>query len=211
MLNFIIDKYLIINTLNKLWWRRFSYRTIAQGGSELICDRTVFEGNRSIRYRSFAHPLAMLPEPPRGFSFSRLQYRFAFSNDWTSELPDFWTSQIIGLLRSLPPLGGSSTKARGWGSLRLPHPLVEWLDFIISLPLGGCGITIRRSRYRGYWRCHPLTKRWHHQCCRISSYCQGQRLDRTKPWCSLSRWPCSVRQALHNYSFSLYSSNPQPY
>ena len=39
-----------------------------QGGSELICDRTVFEGNRSIRYRSFAHPLAMFPEPLKGFS-----------------------------------------------------------------------------------------------------------------------------------------------
>ena len=25
------------------------------------------EGNRSIRYRSFAHPLAMLPEPLKGF------------------------------------------------------------------------------------------------------------------------------------------------
>ena len=40
-----------------------------QGGSDLICDRTVFEGNRCIRYRSFAHPLAMLPEPLKGFSY----------------------------------------------------------------------------------------------------------------------------------------------
>ena len=37
-----------------------------QGGSDLICHLIVFEGNRCIRYRSFAHPLAMLPEPLRG-------------------------------------------------------------------------------------------------------------------------------------------------
>ena len=40
-----------------------------QGGSDLICHLIVFEGNRCIRYRSFAHPLAMLPEPLKGFSF----------------------------------------------------------------------------------------------------------------------------------------------
>ena len=38
-----------------------------QGGSDLFMPRLVSEGNRVIRYRSFAHPLAMLPEPPRGF------------------------------------------------------------------------------------------------------------------------------------------------
>ena len=39
-----------------------------QGGSDLICHLIVFEGNRCIRYRSLAHPLAMLPEPLKGFS-----------------------------------------------------------------------------------------------------------------------------------------------
>ena len=37
-------------------------------GVAIKLPRLVIEGNRFIRYRSFAHPLAMFPEPPRGFS-----------------------------------------------------------------------------------------------------------------------------------------------
>ena len=45
----------------------FDISATPQGGSALICCCIAYEGNRFIRYRSFAHPLAMIPEPPRGF------------------------------------------------------------------------------------------------------------------------------------------------
>ena len=53
------------------WMRRILYCRNPQGGSELLyapCCEVRGESHHSLR--SFAHPLAMLPEPPRGF----LQY-----------------------------------------------------------------------------------------------------------------------------------------
>ena len=48
MLNFIIDKYLIINTLNKLWWRRFSYRTIVNNDGDAIMGDCNFRKSAAI-------------------------------------------------------------------------------------------------------------------------------------------------------------------
>ncbi len=62
----------------------------------LFSTRLVFEGNRFIRCRSFAHPLAMLPEPPRGFcQMTRL---LNFSNPRSfhmTVLLNFRTSELL--------------------------------------------------------------------------------------------------------------------
>ena len=62
-----------------------------QGGSDLICNLIVFEGNRCIRYRSFAHPLAMLPEPRKG----------VLSNEWLSQMTELLNFRTSELLKSL--------------------------------------------------------------------------------------------------------------